>query len=1375
MSMAQIIPIGQPSNDPERRALVYLREHLPEPYRVLHNFELRHDDGQWFEVDVAIIAPHAVYIVDVKSTHGEIHVAGGKWHPERRAPFTSPLAKLRLHAKQLSTLIAGQPPRSELRAIWVEAAVILTAPDVQLLDPERRDRDHVVKLIGCEKFFQNASRLPHQPPASTAPHIGAIIAAIKGKARPQAGLSLYGRSWQCEERLGGNDFYTEYRARNAHVATSARVLVRVYRADPYLPADEREGQRERIANAYSALNKLPPHPAIPAARDFFPTENNDGYVLVLDDAPGRSLRVHLSKANLALTTDQKICVVADVLGALAHCHAHAVIHRALSPATIVVGPDGRSRLTDFDFARPGDPRSQTIAEELLTSLDLAYIAPEIYGDAGRSSAASDVYAAGVTFFELFAGERPFEGMTQAMDTGCVFARPVSAVVPGLPAAFDAWLQSLCAFDAAERPPAAAALEKFQALFAPPPPPETSATPESEPEPAAPELDYKNLGPGIVLGKYIVERPLGKPGGFGTVYRVVDTLGDVARALKIITADRSSTVERMKQEYRTLLRIPEHPNVVRVWDAGFLAGGQPYIVMECVDGPDLKALIDDRKLSVKDAHGLAMQAAEGLAHLHTNHVAHCDIKPSNLIWTRDAVKIIDFNVSVLTGDPFARAGGSTRYLPPDLDRSAPATEMDRLDRDVYALGITLYEALTGQYPWADANVPPPGQQGRDPRQLAGFEDLTQKLVEVMLKAIAPKRQDRFVSAREFAQALRSVTLLRQEIPARAEKITTQSWEALAPAGEIRPNTNPFVYYLLTLYSQSRVSNAGTRGLDAMARKIYVETALDRALAPATLSGEFRLVLISGNAGDGKTAFIQQVEEQARSSGAQVTPYGTGNGTVFKLEGRQFRTNYDGSQDEGEKVNDDVLRQFLAPFEGNNAAAWPDHETRLMAINEGRLIDFLEQFGSEFPLLKQIVNRGLRTSAPENGVAVVNLNLRSVVAESAEIPSILERLLRRLTEPKFWAPCLNCDLRDKCYVHHNARTFENPTAGVQVIDRLKLLYRLTTLRAKLHLTLRDLRSALAFMIAGTRNCDEIHDLYENGSRDEIVKGFYFNSWMGSIGDRLLRQLREVDVGRTSDPKLDRLFDFHPPDPASALMDFDQRGRYDRELLSRIHGDLPGDIVSRGNSTRFRQHREYVAMSRRRYFFECRDNSWQILVPYPSARRMVELIDTNANPQSAASEMIRAINRGEGVFDSRRLRGKLALQVRQVDSATVRSYRVFPAERFTLAKQEPAQASPYLEHSPTALLLSYEGEGGLKAELVINLDVFEMLDRLNQGYRPTVDEIQGYYLSLAVFKNILGSAPYQEVLLTPTGHDFYSVSRDEKGRLTMRFSEEALSYGA
>ena len=77
------------------------------------------------------------------------------------------------------------------------------------------------------------------------------------------------------------------------------------------------------------------------------------------------------------------------------------------------------------------------------------------------------------------------------------------------------------------------------------------------------------------------------------------------------------------------------------------------------------------------------------------------------------------------------------------------------------------------------------------------------------------------------------------------------------------------------------------------------------------GRFRLVLISGNAGDGKTAFIQQVEDEARRRGASVVPYGTGNGTQFELNGRHYQTNYDGSQDEGDKINDDVLRQFSRP--------------------------------------------------------------------------------------------------------------------------------------------------------------------------------------------------------------------------------------------------------------------------------------------------------------------------------------------------------------------------------------------------------------------------------------------------------------------------------
>ena len=252
--MAKIIPIGEPANDSERKAIAYLREHLSDAYTVLHNFELKAGD-KWFEIDLAIIAPHSVYVVDVKSTLGEIHVDGNKWQPEGRTPFTSPLPKLRSHAKVLKSLIVGTPEHPERRKIYVDAAVILTAPGAFLNDPSGRETPSVCQLQGCESFFQDSSRLPFQPPTSTVPHEGAIRQAIQGKARARTGLPTFG-NWKCEERLGGSDNFTEYRAYNSFAGPVAgHVFLRAYKADPYLPAEERAAQAKRIGNAFRAPDK----------------------------------------------------------------------------------------------------------------------------------------------------------------------------------------------------------------------------------------------------------------------------------------------------------------------------------------------------------------------------------------------------------------------------------------------------------------------------------------------------------------------------------------------------------------------------------------------------------------------------------------------------------------------------------------------------------------------------------------------------------------------------------------------------------------------------------------------------------------------------------------------------------------------------------------------------------------------------------------------------------------------------------------------------------------------------------------------------------------------------------------------------------------
>src|SRR5262249_20892331 len=146
---------------------------------------------------------------------------------------------------------------------------------------------------------------------------------------------------------------------------------------------------------------------------------------------------------------------------------------------------------------------------------------------------------------------------------------------------------------------------------------------------------------------------------------------------------------------------------------------------------------------------------------------------------------------------------------------------------------------------------------------------------------------------------------------------------------RPNWNPYQYRLSTLFSQSATTNAGTRGLDEFSRWAYVPTLIDEQLFDDLEQGLHGLVIITGNAGDGKTAFIQMVESRLAADGAEVARRPDGNGATIEHGGVRLVTNWDGSQDEGETTNEHVLLEFFAPFSGEEPTPAPG-ETRVIAI-------------------------------------------------------------------------------------------------------------------------------------------------------------------------------------------------------------------------------------------------------------------------------------------------------------------------------------------------------------------------------------------------------------------------------------------------------------
>lgn len=1414
--MAKYIPFGQPVNEGERRLLVLLRDKLPDAYTVIGNPEINLGH-QIFEVDAVVLAPHAVYLLDAKGTQGDVTVQCGRWYPLGREPFHSPVAKIRSHAKVLKGTIEKRDPArfQELRSVYVEPLVVLTSPGARIAsDGPNTDRPNVVGIDGIIARIQDIGQLPpwSKPLAATWRLIEKLLI---GAAKQPSPLKF--GSWLPAERLSATETFEDFRAKHSTMGAQAgSVRLRVYRLDTLLAGPEKARQQQLITNAYVALNRLPSHSAIIAAKDFFEVEGGEAWVLVSEDIPGSALRMHLDGHAAPLTWDQKLVVAREILDGLAHCHQHQVIHRDLSPAAVLITPNGHAKLTAFDHARPYPNRSGTIAAEIRDLLDPHYLAPECHDDPVRAVAASDVFSAGVMMYEMFAGELPWNNTSEALQLDCRFPRRLNPPVPGLDWLHDL-VQSCCQRDPAARPSAADVLSLFSA--------KSDLGNDAPPVTVAP-LNYTDLPAGTMLaGKFRIEERLGKPGGFAVAYKALDTLADAPRVLKLVVKDRTSVADRFLGEYKKLANLPEHPRVMRVLDGAFLPQeGPPYLVFPFLDGFDLDQLIQAQAITPDDGLRMAKEVAEGLVHLHRHKLFHCDIKPRNILWTKQGAVIIDFNVAMFAHET-GHGGGQLRYLPPDFDATEEATPSQRADRDVVALAITLYEAITdGGYPW-EADHPQSGRDPLDPRtvrtkrgKVNGNARLSQQLVQVLNRALSPFRSQRFPDAESFLNALASIdralvpettAALTSVVPAVSATAPTGVAKAIpqgAPSRTGTANTNPFVELLATLYSQSEVSNRGTRGLDADTNALYIETNLDRVLAPAIMARKFRLVVITGNAGDGKTAFLQRLEQDAVQAGGLREPTVNGARITFAspstprvaergasvpvrtapvkpdYEGVKesatawnLLTNHDGSQDAGTVTNDVVLSEFFAPFKGATAATWPDGETRLIAINEGRLQDFLEHPGNgdAFSHLTRLLQRGFNQDEPQDGVVVVNLTRRAVVAADTNDESIVTRLLDGFTTPAHWSACQSCDLKDRCFARHNAITLRAPVAGAQVRSRIQQLYTLVHLKNDLHITLRDARSALAFTLTSGKTCDQIHDLYATDAPGQVLAGFYYNaafggndpgSVVGGSRDRLLTSLRSLDPALADDPGLDRRLDSQSAeDDDRERMTFADRGAYDGALLASAQAHM-ATTAGEATPARIAAHQRVVGWQRRRWFFERRDDGWQDMLPYRSARELIGIVTGSVtfDPKQIAARLVMAINRGEGLTDPARLGNDLVLRVRPMDKARLKSFRTFPAVDFTVELDGSLRLDGLVESMPTGLLLVRATTRG--ARLRIGLDLFELLTRLVEGYWPSVEQRQGRLHELAVFKNLLSAEPYQRIILTEDGHRFHAIARDQTGTLTL-----------
>jgi len=302
---------------------------------------------------------------------------------------------------------------------------------------------------------------------------------------------------------------------------------------------------------------------------------------------------------------------------------------------------------------------------------------------------------------------------------------------------------------------------------------------------------------LVDGRYKITETVAA-GSMGTVYRAERVPVGKLVAVKFLHASYANDSEfqaRFDRETRVMSKL-NHPNCVSVVDFGVWEG-EPYLVMDFVDGVTLRSLMDKGQLEPARALSIARQILSGLAHAHKQEVFHRDVKPANIMISEEIghgqrVRILDFGLARLQGNVGRDATqtnmvvGTPNYMAPE--QTVPGGNVDART-DLYAVGVVLYEMITGHRPF----------QAEDTLQLLGMHraapiprisdnvpagtELPTGTQELIDRAMAKSPEQRYQTAIEFAEAIdevlqgkldptmQDITLEKLDVPSRRKKLNT----------------------------------------------------------------------------------------------------------------------------------------------------------------------------------------------------------------------------------------------------------------------------------------------------------------------------------------------------------------------------------------------------------------------------------------------------------------------------------------------------------------------------------------------------------------------------------------------------------------------------
>lgn len=757
--------------DHERRGLEAIRSQLPdaEPWRAWSNFTFTAHSGHVREVDLLVVAPSGVFVVELKDWHGSVTSENGIWVQTtpsgRRVSHGNPLHLANKKAKELASLLRQQmPPQHHRHGLWVGEAVCFTNPSLRFRLPsyEQGGVHTVAGLVGMLKRAPQDER--HRIDVSRSRGIKSALESIgirRSDAEYKVGPYLLER-----KALDTGPTWADYLARHEELPERARI--RVYVRERGSDASLRESV-ERAARREAAILQRFRHPGVVQLKTYDASGHSAGPALVFDYHP-QTLRLddYLLQYGDKLDILSRMALVRQLAETLRSAHSSRIHHRALAARSVHViprhrGPGGAAvgeeaawltpylQISDWQVgthrggsqggSAQGGTRFAPTALSLKHVSEAAdpYLAPELTA-LNPDPVFLDVYGLGVLTYLLATGRPPAASQAELrarLEAG-EGLRP-SSVVDGLSEDIDELVQAATAYRPGQR---LSTVDEFlemlelveDGLTAP-----TASAAAAAPE--APEKDPLEVVAGDVLaGRWEVRRRLGT-GSTSRAFLVRDLEAEARKTrplavLKVALSDNRGQI--LEREAEVMRRLRPDSRIIRLVEPEPLRiGGRTVLALEYV-GDEREEPADGTASSGTSGRGrrreetVARQLREvgrlpidqleaygdylfgAVDFLEGESVWHRDIKPDNIAIrirpnrTRELV-LIDFS---LAGYPARNhEAGTEGYLDPfigTLTRTAYDSHAER-----YAVAVTLYEMASGELPkWGDGSVLP---RATDPKE------------------------------------------------------------------------------------------------------------------------------------------------------------------------------------------------------------------------------------------------------------------------------------------------------------------------------------------------------------------------------------------------------------------------------------------------------------------------------------------------------------------------------------------------------------------------------------------------------------------------------------------------------------------------------------